>query len=156
MVEAALVMIPFLAILLAFFDISMVIFRWTTLQNAVREGCRYAVTFRLAGGMNQDASIKKIVQDYSMGAVSATATNPEQITVSYYSMGAPNTPIPAPNGNVPGNIVEVTVPSYPWSWVAPLSGTFTNPFYATSPLSITVRSADVMGGYPAGTISVPR
>ncbi|MBI4877727.1 MAG: pilus assembly protein [Acidobacteria bacterium] len=156
LVEMALVMVPFLAILLAFFDVCMVMFRWTTLQNAVREGSRYAVTFRRMGGLGQDASIKQVVQNYSLGTVSATATNPEQISVNYYAPAAPNTPIAAPNGNSPGNIVEVSVPAYRWNWIAPLSGTLSNPFYATSPLSITVRSADILGGYPVGTNTVPR
>lgn len=155
LIEMALVIVPFLAILLVFFDICMVMFRWTTLQNAVREGSRYAVTFRRAGGLGQDASIKQVVQNHALGIVSATAS-PEQISVNYYAPAAPATPIAAPNGNVPGNIVEVSVPAYRWNWIAPLSGTLSNPFYASSPLSITVRSADILGGYPVGTNSVPR
>jgi Flp pilus assembly protein TadG len=155
MVEMALVLVPFLAILCGFFDLCMVTMRWTTLQNAVREGCRYAVTFQRVSGMGHDASIRTAVQRYSMGLISATA-NPEQVSVNYYSPGASTTPIPAPNGNVPGNIVEVSVVNYPWAWLAPISGTLSNPFYATTPFRITVRSADILGGYPAGVISVPR
>jgi Flp pilus assembly protein TadG len=155
MVEMALVLVPFLAILCGFFDLCMVTMRWTTLQNAVREGCRYAVTFQRTSGLGQDASVRTMVQQYSMGLVSATA-NPPIITVEYYSPSASNIPIATPNGNVPGNIVEVSVVNYPWAWLAPISGTLSNPFYATTPFRITVRSADILGGYPAGMISVPR
>jgi Flp pilus assembly protein TadG len=151
----ALVLVPFLAILCGFFDLCMVVMRWTTLQNAVREGCRYAVTFQRVSGLGQDASIRAAVERASMNLVSASAS-PPQITVEYFSPSAPTTPIPAPNGNVPGNIVEVSVVNYPWRWLAPISGTLSNPFYATSPFQITVLSSDILGGYPVGLTSVPR
>jgi len=155
LVEMALILLPFMAIFCGFFDVCLAIMKWTTLQNAVREGCRYAVTFRTMSGMGQDMSIKTVVQGYSFGMVSAAAS-PAQITVNYYTTSAPNTLIAAPNGNTPGNIVEVSVPNAPWAWIAPISGSLLNPRYATSPLSITVTSADILGGYPAGVVSVSR
>src|ERR1700678_2039174 len=47
-VELAFVMLPFFALITAFFDVSFVLFSWSTIQNAVREGCRYAITFQTA------------------------------------------------------------------------------------------------------------
>src|SRR5580704_16436162 len=67
--EIALVMLPTLAIICAFFDISIALFSWSTIQNAVREGCRYAITFQTNGGQGQDASVETIVQQNSMGLV---------------------------------------------------------------------------------------
>ena len=46
LLEWMLVMLPTMALITAFFDISFALFSWATLQNAVREGCRYAITFQ--------------------------------------------------------------------------------------------------------------
>ena len=45
MMEFALFVLPTFAILCGFFDLGMAIFSWNTLQNAVREGARYAITY---------------------------------------------------------------------------------------------------------------
>src|SRR5438105_3577299 len=67
--ESALVIIPLLAILCAIIDFSMAIFIRNSLLLAVREGTRYAITGQTgAGGAAcQDASIKNVVQQFSMG-----------------------------------------------------------------------------------------
>jgi hypothetical protein len=36
------------------------LFRWSTLQNAERDGCRYAVTFQTSGSLGQNASSKQV------------------------------------------------------------------------------------------------
>src|ERR1700722_1431230 len=111
-VEMALVILPFFALITAFFDVSFVLFSWNTLQNAVREGCRYAITFQTAppsgatwtctGG--QDNCIENDVAFNSMGLVTVAGG---LINVNYYAQTAPTTAIAAPNGNTPGNIVQV-------------------------------------------------
>jgi len=151
-VELALVLLPLMALLSGFFDISFALFSWTTLQNAVREGCRFAITFQTttpSGGAcsGQDNCIQQVVQQYSMGLVNVAGG---LIHVNYFTQAAPNTIIAAPNGNVPGNIVEVSVQAYPMQWLVPLSGTVASPFRSTSPATINVYSSDVMGGYPVG------
>src|SRR5271169_4400259 len=109
LVEMALTMLPTFALIFAFVDFGLLLFRWSTLQNAVREGCRYAITFQTQSGQGQDASIKAQVQNFAMGMVTSTDT-PQHIFVNYYAPTAMNTPIPsASGGNVPGNIVEVSV-----------------------------------------------
>ena len=65
-------------------DFSLMIFRWTTLQNAVREATRYAVTFQTQTGLGQDASVQNIVEQYAMGFVKRTNT-PQTIFVKYYT-----------------------------------------------------------------------
>jgi Flp pilus assembly protein TadG len=55
LVEAALYLLPFLAILLGIFDFSISIWMKNTLQHAVREGVRYAVTYQTEAGMGHDA-----------------------------------------------------------------------------------------------------
>ena len=134
----------------------MLLFRWATLQNAVREGCRYAITFQTATGKGQDVSVEAVVQQYAMGMVKAT-DSPQDIFVKYYSTSNLNTAI-ASGGNVPGNIVEVSVQGLSWSWIAPLSGSYGGsvPFFrSTTPITLNIFSSDILGGFPAGLNTVP-
>jgi Flp pilus assembly protein TadG len=152
--ECAFTLIPLFALICGFADVSLMLFRWSTLQNAVREGCRYAITFQTSGALGQNASIEQVVQQYAMGTVTTT-DSPQHIFVKYYLPTNLTTPITS-GGNVPGNVVQVSVENVSWSWLAPLSGTLgVNPFYATSPFTLHVYSADILGGYPAGVNSVP-
>ena len=153
--ECAFTLIPLFALICGFADVSLMLFRWSTLQNAVREGCRYAVTFQTSGALGQDASIEQVVQQYAMSIVSTT-DNPQHIFVKYYAPANLNTAI-ANGGNIPGNIVEVSVQNISWNWLAPLSGTLgVNPFYSGAPFTLNVYSSDILGGYPAGVNSVTR
>ena len=158
MVETIFTLLPMLALVCAFFDFGMLFFRWATLQNAVREGCRYAITFQTSGGSGQDASIEAVVQNYAMGVV-RTTDNPQTIYVNYYSPSSLGTAIPVANGgNIPGNLVEVSVQGVPWNRLAPISGSFSNGnfFRATNAVNLQVYSSDILGSYPAGVNSVTR
>lgn len=168
-VELAFVLLPFFALITAFFDVSFVLFSWNTIQNAVREGCRYAITFQTAPptGANwtcnghQDDCIAHDVAANAMGLVSVAGG---LIHVNYFTQAAPNTAILAPNGNVPGNIVEVSITSYPLNWMIPLSGvggggmvnSSSSPYRSSSPTTVNVYSSDVLGGFPATVNSVLR
>jgi Flp pilus assembly protein TadG len=157
-VESVFTMLPTFAIILMFVDISLMLFRRATLQNAVREGCRYAVTFQTATGLGQDASIEAIVQQFALNFVKTT-DSPQHIFVNYYTPTNLNTAVASPGGNVPGNVVEVSVQNISFSWIAPLSGSYGGsvPFLgSTTPISIAVYSSDIMGGYPVGVSSVTR
>jgi Flp pilus assembly protein TadG len=167
--ELAFVLLPFMALITAFFDISFVLFSWSTIQNAVREGTRYAITFQTAPPTgapwtcngHQDNCIQNAVAYYSMGLVTPAGG---LINVNYYTQAAPTTAIASPNGNVPGNIVAVSILAYPLNWMIPLSGTggggmansSSSPFRPTSPTTVNVFSYDVLGSYPAGMGSVTR
>ncbi len=156
-VESVFTMLPTFALILAFVDFSLMLFRRSTLQNAVREGCRYAVTFQTSPGLGQDASIEKVVQKYAMNFVKTT-DSPQHIFVNYYTTTNLNTAI-ATGGNIPGNVVEVSVQNISYAWLAPLSGSFGAgiPFFRDStPLSIAVYSSDILGGLPAGVTTVTR
>jgi Flp pilus assembly protein TadG len=154
MIEAVFTILPTFALIFAFVDFGLVLFRWATLQSAVREGCRYAITFQTGTG-GQDVAIKAVVQQYAMGIV-MTTDSPQHIFVKYYSTSNLNTAI-ASGGNVPNNIVEVSVQNVSWAWVAPLSGSFGGnvPFLRNlTPITLNVFSSDILGGYPAGVYSV--
>jgi Flp pilus assembly protein TadG len=155
--EFALTILPTFGLIFAFVDFGLLLFRWATLQNAVREGCRYAITFQTATGLGQDASIEAVVQQFAMGIVKTT-DNPQDIFVKYYSPANLNTPIGS-GGNVPGNVVEVSVQGVSWSWIAPLSGSSGAggvPFMRNStPISLNIYSSDILGSFPVNTNSVP-
>ena len=110
-------------------------------------------SLQTSGALGQDASIEQVVSQSSMGLVPAGSP---LISVTYATQLNPNTPIAAPNGNIPGNIVTVSVQAYPLTWLVPISGSFVNPYRSTSPATVSVYSADVLGGYPAGVNSVSR
>ena len=149
-VESAFTFLPLFALIFGITDFGLMIFRWTTLQNAVREGTRYAVTFQVDSSGHQDTSIENQVQAYAMGFV-RTADNPQTIFVQYYN---PNTlALIASGGNQPGNLVTVSVQNKAFSWIAPISGTYKN--RSNTPLSLNVYASDILGGFPVGVSSVP-
>lgn len=154
--EGVFTLLPTFALIFAITDFGLMIFRWTTIQNAVREGTRYAITFQTQSGLGQDASIEAIVQQYAMGFVKTT-DSPQTIYVKYYSTANMNTAI-ASGGNVPGNIVEVSVQGVSYGWLAPLSGSYSSAnggfFRQTTPLTLNIYSSDILGGYPVGVNSV--
>jgi Flp pilus assembly protein TadG len=155
MLESVFTLLPLIAVLTFFFDMTFALFSWSTIQNAVREGCRYAITFQTSGGLGQNASIEAVVEQYGMGLI--TSSNASLMHVNYFSPLAPNTAIglgASPPANSPGNIVEVSIQGYPLSWLFPLSGSLSNPYRGSSPATISTYSSDILGGYPAGTTSV--
>ncbi|MBM3727256.1 MAG: pilus assembly protein [Acidobacteria bacterium] len=144
LLDVALVLIPLLAFFLGIIDISFGIFLRNTMQHAVREGVRYAVTYRTSPGLGHDASIRSIVLQNSMGFISP-ANASGFIKIRYYQ---PDT-LAETAANAPGNIVEVSVEDYTWGWMAPL-------LRSPEPLRITARSSDRMESLPGGTAAPPR
>ena len=164
MLEFAFFVLPTFAIVCGFFDLGMALFTWNTLQNAVREGARYAVTYQTDSSGHQITSIKNTVASWSMNFVTASATSSgggPYIDVNYYSQ--PTTANPSGSvvtgalANTSGNLVEVAVKNYPYAYMAPFSGSFAGAFYANpgSKLSISVYSTDLLGGTPYSGVPVP-
>jgi Flp pilus assembly protein TadG len=140
-VEMALVLLPLIAMVFLILDMAWAFFVRATLQNAVREGVRYAITDQTMTGFGQDASIKTIVQQNAMGLLSGS-TGTSLIYIQYY---LPNTlaPVSGGNSNAAGNVVKISVQGYP---LPPLGPILRNP----APLSLGAQSFDVMGGAPGG------
>ena len=154
-------MMPTFALIAIFLDVGMMFFRWSTLLSAVREGCRYAITFQTdsncgSGGTStcgQDNSIEQTVQQYSLGLVKTT-DSPQTIFVKYYAPNNLTTPITS-GGNTPGNIVEVSVQNVSYNWILPLSGTYNSKgFWTSGAFTFSVYSSDILGGLPLGSTSV--
>ena len=143
-IEAAFVLVPLFALIFGIVDFGLAIFLKSTLQHAVREGVRYAVTYQTGDGMGHDDSIRSAVQDNAMGFLSGEDAL-DLVTIRYYD---PLTLLEVP-GNDPGNLIEVSVENYSWGWLGPL-------LRSATPIQMTARSSDRMEGLPGGTSPPPR
>lgn len=142
-VESAFVFVPLMAMIVAIFDYSLVIMTRSTLQHAVREGLRYAITYQTTAGMGHDESIRTVVKNNALGFLNSVdgTENPCKICIRYYNP----TTLTFVTANSPGNVVEVAVENHTWNWIAPL-------MRSNSPLQITVRASDRMESLPGGTL----
>jgi Flp pilus assembly protein TadG len=150
MIETMLVLLPTFAIISGFFDVTFALFDWSVLQNAARAGVRFAVTYQTIGGQGQNASIGQTVMNNSFGLL----PNTNLVVTNYYTQQNPNTVITGSGGNLPGNIVEVSIQGYNLQWMVPIAGTVINPFRNQAPATISLYARDVLGGYPVGQTSV--
>ena len=139
-------MLPLLAVMFTVLDLSIAIFVKNTVQFAVCQGVRYAVTSQTLPGMGQDASIKSVVQGYTLGlldALSADHVGANRITITYYdpsSLAA----VAGANSNIGGNIVVYIVVSARALYFAfRISSS-----RSTAPLEFAVSSADIMEATP--------
>jgi hypothetical protein len=138
MLEFAFVALPFLALVLATIDFGMALFIRATMQHAVREGVRYAVTYQTLDGRCQDESIRSMVKSQAMGFLNQQQAD-NFVKIEYF---LPETLSPT-SDNSPGNIVEVSVDGYEYKWICPL-------WRAATPRRVLVRSSDRMEGLPGG------
>ncbi len=133
--ESALALGPLFMILFASMDYAVALLMKNTLQSAVREGVRYAVTGQTMSGMGQDASIKAVVQDNALGFLNGTA-GASLISITYYN---PSTlqAVSGVNSNAAGNICQVQVTGFSWVWMAPYARDAT-------PLQFSATSSDIV------------
>lgn len=142
-VEGALALLPLTAIIFAMLDFSLAILVKNTMQLAVRQGVRYAVTSQTLNGMGQDRSIKTVVRQYSMGFLDyiSHGSDPlDKIAVTYYDPVS-FAPLTGPGSNSGGNIVVVSATGLSWAWLVPLAR-------SAVPLQFSVSSADLMEATP--------
>lgn len=86
MLEFTLVLLPFLGLLFLLLDISWAVYTRSTLQYAVAQGVRYAVTSQTISGLGQKDSIRTIVQQNAFGRLGKDSTAPawSSIQVHFY------------------------------------------------------------------------
>lgn len=143
--ELALIIVPFLAITLTTMELALPIFKKSTFESAVREGCRYGITFQTTyNGTTYDTqtdAIKAVVEANSMGFLNATNAN--LINVQYYN-SATFAQMTGVGANADGNILQVSVSGYNHAWIAPIQWVFGSTRFglANTPLAITAVSAD--------------
>jgi Flp pilus assembly protein TadG len=135
MLEGALALPPLLMLLFATIDFSIAILVKNTVQSAVREGVRYAVTGQTAGGLGQDESIRTVVENNSLGFLNSS-NGDSLISITYYN---PSTLAVATGigSNAPGNIVQVQVTGLSWAWMVPYAR-------SSAPLQISATSMDIV------------
>lgn len=111
--EVAFIVVPLFAITFLLVDLSMAVCLRSTLQHAVREGVRYAITGANDTGPCQDDSIKAVVKKNAIGFLSqAPASNTIHVHwINPVTGGVSN--------NAFGNIVEVSVEGYQYLPLAP-------------------------------------
>lgn len=155
MAELGIVLIPFLAVFLALFDFGMALFLKNTMQFAVRQGARYAITSQVMTGMGQDDSIKTVVQQSSFGFLNYVAPGPPATTcagtgcinINYYQQTLGSTPtltlVTGAGSNAQGNLVQITAGGLSYAWMAPL-------LRSATALQFSVSSADIMEAQPSG------
>jgi hypothetical protein len=151
-VEAGVILAPFLAMFFALMDFSMAIFMKNTMQFAVRQGARFAVTSQVEPGLGHDNSIKNVVQTNAFGFLTYLAPTGEGrpcsgqgcIHIDYFDPITMNL-VSGANSNAGGNIVQISVESLSWAWMVPL-------MRSSTPLSFSVSSADVMEASPVSGI----
>jgi hypothetical protein len=129
------------------------IYRTATLQFAVREGCRFAITNQLltlkdSGGKNYGVieSVKYIVQQRALGFLGSKPTDSgyNYIHVRFYNPASSlTTPDTSATQNQGGNLVEVSVEGFAGTNLVPYMPTF-------FPISPDARSADRIEGTPIG------
>jgi Flp pilus assembly protein TadG len=139
LVEAGLMMLPFLALGFMTMDAGWVIFVKATLQHAVREGVRYGVTGQVDGSGHQIASIQDTVVSQSLGLLSN-----DQVSVQFLN----SSNLASTTSNVGGNIVQVSVTDYMVKPIAPL-------LRSGAGIPVTVTGADLIEGSPGGIPPAP-
>ncbi|MGE5644403.1 MAG: TadE/TadG family type IV pilus assembly protein [Acidobacteriota bacterium] len=158
-IEFGLAGILMMAFLFLIIDVSWAIFVRATLQYAVREGCRYAITSQTRSDVKYKGnslghldSIKYTVQRNALGTLGSTIGDAgwSKIDVQFYdpakSLASPE-PVPtdpgSPKINKGGNIVEVSVVGFRLAPLLPL-------MRDAQPLTFTARSSDRMEASPGG------
>jgi Flp pilus assembly protein TadG len=152
LLEFALVMTPFMALTLATIELSLPIFKKSTFENAVREGCRYGVTYQTAyngttyGTMT--LAIQNVVVANSMGFL--TTSN---INVDYYNSVSFAKVTGQAGANSDGNILQVSITGYTHNWIAPVAWFWGSTTFQLNPAPLTIAafSADRLESLPPGT-----
>jgi len=129
MVEMAFALSVFLTLLMATVDFGWMFSNKLTLQNAVRQAGRYAITGQCIesnGSCSETRfnSIEQILENYSLGLVNSNnLSSVVSITCTSQGGGCPN------GAGGPGDIVTITV-TYPYQFVTPaIAAFFTNHSY---------------------------
>ena len=149
-VEFSLILLPLLMITGVLVDTAWAVFAESTLQRAVRVGVRSGVTLtgaQMASGGNLTDTVKATVQANAAGLLKGS-TGLAKVKVHYWLPPPPTSSSLAtevssqPNGNAPGNIMQVSVEGF--SLVPLMVRIFMKSAPDNNPLIINVTAADVI------------
>lgn len=173
--ETALAFTPLILLMLGIVDVSLWLFVRANLQQSVREAVRFHITYGTSytptSGANQQAinctsvgqtaCTKRVVSDVSLGFIN-DSNRDTYVKVFYYAPDNLSTPLTAgqlpktladgrriTNLNQTGNLVEVRIENFPWSFMFPTQ------YLPSSPMTINAAASDVLQGLPVGTWTFP-
>jgi Flp pilus assembly protein TadG len=128
-IETALLMIPMISLLFGVFEFSRLFMDWNLLNNAAREGCRYAIVH------NTDTTISTDVQTAVANFMSGETASFSNFTVTM--SGTHQGVATAVNNLTAGDLIIVTVSgTYKFMNIIPL---------VKLPASFTITSSVIMG-----------
>jgi len=134
--EFSFALLPTLALLFLTLDVGWSVFARATLQYAVREGVRFAVTGQiLPGNSCLGSSVQQVVAQNSFGFIPASKAG-TYVTVNYYSP-TDLSQITGASGPSGGNVVQVSVNSVLVRSFGPL-------WHGVSPIPLSAVASDVM------------
>jgi Flp pilus assembly protein TadG len=152
LVEFALVLTPFFALALTTIELALPIFKKSTFEDAVREGCRFGITYQTTyNGTtygNMTSAIQAVVQANAMGFLSDASV----IHVNYINSTTFVDVTGTPTANADGNILQVSVSGYTHSWIAPVAWFWGATTFQLNPAPLTIAavSADRLESLPPG------
>lgn len=150
--EFTLALLPVLGFLFLLLDVAWAVYTRSSLQYAVAQGVRYAITSQTMNGLGQKDSIRTVVQRSAFGRLGAASTDPgwSKIQVHFYlPNGTDVSNTPGGNGEQNGvyPLVEVSVESFSQSSFMP---TIKMPGLGTmfNPIVMSARAWDRMEAPP--------
>jgi Flp pilus assembly protein TadG len=128
-IETALLMIPMISLLFGVFEFSRLFMDWNLLNNAAREGCRYAIVHNTDTTINTD--VQTAVANFMAGETASFSNF--TVTMSGTHQGVAT----ALNNLSAGDLIIVTVSgTYKFMNIIPL---------VKMPASFTITSSVIMG-----------
>lgn len=148
LVEFSLVLLPLLAFLLMTLDLAWIFFGWACIQEAAREGVRYAVTGSGMAEATLDSQVlTNAIQPLSFGFVNSknapSVNGTSVVEIDYYpstgysSSGSPSSLDGQPNATAAGNVIKITIHGVS-------IGTFGPIFRRWTPVMLSATAADVL------------
>lgn len=131
LVEFSLVILPTFGFIFLFINLAWVIFEWACVQEAVREGVRYAITCTPTTQLN--SAIDSVIEEYSFGFVNKNNVG-STVSIQYLD---PTTLATISGAVSTGDVVKITISGLKVTMFAPVDVT-------ASPMYVGAVSADVM------------
>jgi Flp pilus assembly protein TadG len=136
-IEGAFTTLIMFALIFLILDMSLSLFIKSTLQEAARDGVRFAVTAQtLAGDTYMNDSIVKVVQNSSLGFLSG-ASGACKVSVTYYDPYGG-----AVTSAAGGEVVQVAITGVQYTPLAAI-------LKSGAPVTVNVQASDVMETCPA-------
>lgn len=148
LVEFALVVLLLFGLLFTLMDLGIMFYVNLTMQHAVREGTRYAVTGQIGASADRRAALIQKIRDSSNGLYDKNlhvpkdpqinVINPSQVTFSNYT-GTPTT-------GDPGKPTQTIIVSLTYTW--PLLTPILKRFFPGGQYTFTVKSTMTNESFP--------